>query len=84
MHRNHETQAPPVVDRRSFLGAAGAALAGGVLLGACSGDDDDTVSEGTAGGTTAVAPLAALPRRVNRPMPSTSSWPTTCPSSSGT
>ena len=53
MHRNHEAQLPPVVDRRSFLGVAGAALAGGVLLGACSGDDDDTVSEATTGGTTA-------------------------------
>lgn len=52
MHSNHETQSQSVVDRRSFLGVAGAALAGGVLLGACSGDDDDTVSEGTTGGTT--------------------------------
>jgi len=51
MHK-HETQSPSVVDRRGFLGVAGAALAGGVLLGACSGDDDDTVSDGSTGGTT--------------------------------
>jgi TRAP-type mannitol/chloroaromatic compound transport system substrate-binding protein len=62
MQRNHEAQPlsaagrnpqhiASLVDRRGFLGVAGAALAGGVLLGACSGDDDDTLTEGTTSGT---------------------------------
>lgn len=66
MNSDHEIQVPciagpaepaaSVVGRRSFLGVAGGALAGSVLLGACADDDGDVAEVAETAGDAAAAP----------------------------